>query len=123
MVVVEINPNSNCDPVDLRLFHDVEAPRVVRQVCLQRAAEPPAWHDIAGWTLDNRPCPAMACRVDDSGEGLAVLVTGGEAGLRLRPAGSEEPWSLDSSNQWGASFLLMADEAGALIYDEVAHGS
>ena len=122
MVLVEISSNSNCEPVDLRVFHDVEAPRPVRQVCLQRLNEPSAWYDITGWTLDNRPCPAMACRVDDSGEGLAVLVTGGEAGLRLRPAGSGSTWSLEDAGQWGASFLLMADEAGVLLYDEVVHG-
>ena len=122
MVVVEINPNPNCEAVDLRVFHDVEAPRTVRQVCLQRVNEPPAWYEVTGWTLNNRPCPAIACRVDDSGEGLAVLVTGGEAGLRLRPAGSTGPWSLDDPSQWGAGFLLMADEAGVLIFDEVVHG-
>ncbi|MBI4341049.1 MAG: hypothetical protein HY598_02060 [Candidatus Omnitrophica bacterium] len=122
MVVVEIPSNSNCDPVDLRVFHDVDARRVVRQVCLQRVAEPPAWYDLTGWTLGNRPCPAVACRVDDSGEGQAVLVIGGEAGLRLRPAGSDSPWSLEDPSQWGAGFLLMADEAGVLIFDEIAHG-
>ena len=122
MVVVEIPENPNCNPVDLRVFHDVEAPRAVRQVCLQRLNEPLAWYDVSGWTLDNRPCPAVACRVDDSGEGLALLVTGGEAGLRLRPVGSGNVWSLEDTSQWGASFLLMANEAGVVEYGEVAHG-
>ena len=122
MVIVEVPPNPNCEPTDLRVFHDVEAPRAVRQVCLQRVNEPPAWYDVIGWTLENAPCQAVACRVDDSGEGLAVLVTGGEAGLRLRPAGSTEAWSLEAPSQWGASFLLMANEDGILMYEEVAHG-
>ncbi len=122
MAVVEIAPNPNCDPVDLRVFHDIEAPRVVRQVCLQRVNEAPAWYDVTGWTLEGTPCQARGRRVDDSGEGLAVLVTGGEAGLRLRPAGSAEAWGMDDPRQWGASFLLMADEAGVVAFDEVAHG-
>ena len=34
-----------------------------------------------------------------------------EGGIRFRPAGSERPWSIDASDQWGESHLVMADEA------------
>lgn len=122
MIVVEIPPNPNCESVDLRVFHDVEAPRLVRQVCLQQANEPAAWYDVTGWTLEGTPCPALARRVDDSGEGLAVLVTGGDAGLRLRQVGSTQAWSMDDPHQRGESFLLMADENGVLAYDEALNG-
>jgi hypothetical protein len=110
MVVVEITPNPNCDPVDLRVFNDVEPPRRVAGVCLEYAPGHSAWFDITGWTADGTPVPAQARRVDDSGEGLAVLVTGGTAGLRLRRAGSGGAWRLDDADQRGESFLLLADD-------------
>ncbi len=109
MIVIEIPPNPNCEAVELRVFHDLEPPRPIRQVRLERSPGAPAWHDVVGWTLAGVACPAQAQKVDDSGEGVAFLIYGGEAGLRLRPAGSQEPWSLECANQQGVSFLIVAD--------------
>jgi len=109
MVTVEIPSNPNCAPVDLRVFHDVEPPRPVHRVCLERLPGQPEWCEVTGWTTAGMPCPALAQRVDDSGEGTALLVYGGDAGLRLRPAGSPSPWRLDDPQQWGEPFLVMAD--------------
>ena len=109
MVVIEIVPNSNCEAVDLRIFNDAGAPRRIRQVRLERTPGEPAWCDVTGWTTDGTPCPAFAQRVDDSGEGIALLVYGGDAGLRLRPAGQEEPWQLEDASQWGEPFLLIGE--------------
>ena len=115
MVIVEVPPNPNCEPVDLRLFHDVEAAQPVHRVCLERTPDRPAWYEVVGWTAAGAPCPAWAQRVDDSGEGVAVLIHGGDAGVRLRPEGAAGPWTLDDPQQWGAPFLLLAD-------DPVSHG-
>ena len=123
MVVIEIPPNSNCEPVDLRVFHDVEVARAVRQVHLEQAPGHPTWYDVTGWTLNGTSSPALARRVDDSGEGSAVLVTGGDAGLRLRPAGSTEAWSMTDPRQWGAPFLLLANEPNTIVYKEVSNCS
>ena len=119
MVVVDIAPNPNCDPVDLRVFNDVEPPRRVAQVCLEYAPGHRAWFEVAGWAAEGAPVPAQARRVDDSGEGLAVLITGGTAGLRLRPAGSGGSWRLDDAGQRGEPFLLLADD-GEIRYEESA---
>ena len=120
MVIVEVPPNPNCEPADLRLFHDVEPPRPIRQVCLERTPGSPQWFEIVGWTAAGAPCPVWAQRVDDSGEGVAMLVSGGDAGVRLRPVASSGPWQVDDPQQWGAPFLLMADDRGALMYREDA---
>jgi hypothetical protein len=113
MVIIEIPLNRNCEPVDMRIFNDVEEPREVRRLVVAPPGREPAWYDVTGWTAEGGPCPALARRVDDSGEGLAVLVYGGSAGLRFRPAGSARPWTLDDPEQWGLPFLLT---------DEVPHG-
>ena len=117
MVIIEVSPNANCEAVDLRVFNDVEAPRLVKQVCLERQPGQPEWFEITGWSAEQAPCPALAQRVDDSGEGLAILVYGGQAGLRLRPAGNTASWSMDDAKQWGAPFLLMANEDDSVVYD------
>jgi len=125
MITVEIAPNPNCEPVDLRVFHDLEPPRQVHRVCLARPPGPPVaragaggdgegragepkWHEVTGWTAQGAPCPALAQRVDDSGEGTALLVYGGDAGLRFRPAGTG-PWRLEDPQQWGEPFRLTTD--------------
>ena len=122
MVVIEIAPNSNCEPVDMRVFHAVETPRAVHALYVGRDGAAPEWHDVTGWTLENRPCPALARRVDDSGEGMAVLVYGGTAGLRCRPAGIPAPWRADDPRQWGLPFLLTTTLADLRYEDETNDG-
>jgi len=109
MITVEIAPNPNCDPMDLRVFHDVEPPRPVHWVCLERVPGQSEWFEVTGWTAHGAPCPALAQRVDDSGEGTALLVCGGNAGLRFRPAGGG-PWRLEDPRQWGEPFRITTDD-------------
>jgi hypothetical protein len=49
----------------------------------------------------------MAVLVEDSGDGLATLVYGGEQGIRLKAADDEGPWDLENSSQWGEPCLLL----------------
>ncbi|MBI2093780.1 MAG: hypothetical protein HYT88_03550 [Candidatus Omnitrophica bacterium] len=117
MVVIEIPENHNCAVLELRVFHDVEPPRRVAQVRLQRGSQQMNWYDVTGWMLQDTPAEAMLQKVDDSGEGTAFLVYGAEAGLRLRPAGSEENWTLESANQWGEPYLLLAEIQDARVME------
>ena len=109
MVIIEIADNPNCPQADLRVFHEVEPARSVRCVRLERHPGEPVWYAVTGWMSEGRPCPALRQKVDDSGDGTAVLVHGGDAGLRLQPAGVPQPWGLDHPEQWGEPFLIMAD--------------
>ena len=116
MLVIEVSPNPNCEPVEMRVFHDLEPARAVTHVRLDpEGLGNPQWHTVAGWTMAGAPCPALARKVDDSGEGVALLVSGGDAGLRLQPEADATPWRLDDSRQHGAPFLLVAD-AGDLRF-------
>jgi hypothetical protein len=109
VIVIEIAPNPNCDPVDTRIFNDLEPPRVVTQVRLERTPGQSQWYAVTGWHQHGTLCPAQARKVDDSGEGVILLVSGGDAGLRLQLAASPQPWRLDAPGQWGEPFLLIAD--------------
>lgn len=117
MITIEIPPNSDCEAVELRLFHDLEPPRGVSQVRLEHHGSS-QWYRVTGWTLQGSRCPALGRKVDDSGEGVVLLVSGGEAGLRVQPAEHQDPWRLDDSSQWGVPFLLVADAKDVRFDDE-----
>lgn len=118
MIAIEIEPNPNCEPVDLRVFHDVGPPRRVAQVRIERSAMPTHWCVVTGWTQANTTAPAYARKVDDSGDGVVWLITGGDAGLRLQPSWQPRTWSLDEGEQWGEPFLLIGDPADIRFLDE-----
>jgi len=117
VIIVEIPPNPNCEAVELRIFHDLEPPRRVSQVRLEHHGSP-QWCRVTGWTLQGSSCPSLGRKVDDSGEGVVLLVSGGEAGLRVQPADHQESWRLDHPAQWGVPFLLLADAQDVRFDDE-----
>ena len=109
MITLEILDNPNCPSVDLRIFHDVESPQPVAQVRVSRDGQASQWYDVTGWSQAGGPCPAWSQKVDDSGDGVAFLLYGGDAGLRLRPTSSGEAWSSSAVSQWGEPFLIIGD--------------
>ncbi len=99
----------------MRVFHDLELPQPVSQVRLARDVDQTEWYDVTGWTTAGTPCPAMIQKVDDSGEGVAFLIYGGEAGLRMRPAAQRASWQLEDLTQWGEPFLLVSNLSDARL--------
>ena len=120
MIVIEIPPNPNCDTVEMRVFHDLEPPRSISRVRLEKMPASLQWYDVTGWTMAGAPQPALAVKVDDSGEGVALLIYGADAGLRLRPAGSAKAWRLNHPEQWGEPFLLTTDASDVQYVEESA---
>ena len=53
------------------------------------------------------PCEASAVLVGDSGLGQALLIHGGDEGIRLRPASSNSPLVLGTDDQIGEPYLLL----------------
>jgi hypothetical protein len=49
---------------------------------------------VVGWSSDGdgSPCPALAVEVEDSSAGTAILVHGGDWGIRLTPDDGSEPF-------------------------------
>ena len=109
MILIEIPDNPNCAAVDGRVFHGLTPPRAVCGVRMACDDDALRWYDVTGWTAAGAPCPAVMQKVDDSGDGVAFLVHGGEAGLRLKPSGDERFWALDAPGQHGEPFLLVGD--------------
>lgn len=114
-MVIDVKANPNCPDEVLLTYKDIVAPRPVRQVRLYRASDAGEMYDVTGWTAVGRPCPAMAQKIEDSGQGTAIAVFGGDGGVRLRPAVRPAPWSLDAPDQFGEAYVVLADE-GDVVY-------
>ena len=109
-IFVDVEAGDNCPYSVQSVFSGLDAPRQVSQVRLYLKPGGGVMYDITGWAEDG-PCPAMGVKVEDSGQGFAYLIYGGEGGLRFRPAGTITPWSLEASDQWGDSHLLLSEES------------
>ena len=101
-VYIQIDENPNCSAMDGQVFQPRTEPRAITHV--RRGEE---WCEITGVNEDSRPAPALACLIDDSGEGAAWLIYGGAWGLRLK-----EP----SGREWGEPLLLFGPDAADLRF-------
>ena len=80
------------------------APRRVTRVRYDPESGPQVVCDVVGWSSAGGPgpCPAQGVLVEDSGGGTAMLVWGGDLGLRLTPQ--------DGGPTVGEPFVLLAPE-------------
>ena len=98
-------------PMDLnRVFDLISEPRIITQVFTADSTGSDRWCGVTGWS-ESGPCPALAALSEDSGEGVVLLVYGGEHGIRLKLAESGEEWDLASHNQWGEACLMLHKDA------------
>ncbi len=109
IITVEVEASDNCPYSLMRGFDAREEPRPVSRVKALGPDGAENIYEVTGWSQD-RPVPAYAAIVEDSGDGTALLVYGGSEGVRLRPDNSSEEWSLDDPNQWGDAVLLLEVE-------------
>jgi len=95
-MVVEVEPNANCEQSVCARFKEAGPPRRVAQVKTFERRSEGEWCWVTGWTDDpeNPCCPAQTQRVEDSGSGLAYLIFGGIGGIRLKPTQLSEDWDL-----------------------------
>ena len=110
LIEVEVVAGDN-SPLDLhRMFDLLDDPVPVWRVMAPDPMGRDVWCDVSGWDA-GMACQAMAARAEDSGEGVVLLVYGGDEGVRLRPAGSPGDWDLGDANQWGEACLMLAGDA------------
>ena len=104
-VLIQVEENPNCDRWDGQVFQPRTAPRAVSDVRVERAGKS-VWCAITGLD-EGEPIPAMACVVDDSGDGACWLVFGGTWGLRLTD---------DAGKQWGEPYMLLPADGADLRF-------
>ena len=105
-IEVDVQASANCDYSLSRVFSAVGKPEPVVRVLAPGPTGDMCFAEVTGWSTEG-PCQAYAVLVEDSGEGRALLVYGGNDGIRLKPTGSPEPWRLENREQWGEPCLLL----------------
>jgi len=116
---VEVDANPNCDRSVFIRFRELGQPRTVLQVKVYDRISTGEWCHVTGWQDDpvKPACPVVARPVEDSGAGVAYLVSGGNWGIRLKPIQADEEWRLDSRQQWGEAYLLLTDQRDVRFAD------
>ncbi len=110
---IEVMEGANCPLSFTRMFDATQDPVQVSRVMASDPQDDDRMCDVTGWSAGG-PCPAYAALVEDSGEGIAMLIYGGDEGIRLKPVDCNEPWDLSSPQQWGEACLLL-DRAVKLV--------
>jgi hypothetical protein len=109
---VEVEANDNTPMMAQQVYKNLGLPFRVTQVRIYEGEPDGTLHDIAGWSSRDggSPVDAFAVRIEDSSEGAAFLIYGSDWGVRLRPAGSDEAWSIDAAEQFGETHLVLASD-------------
>lgn len=117
MVVIEVEENANCEPMDMRVFHDLEPAKALLKVRLEKQLGEYGWYEVVSWDKHHKPGPARVQKVDDSGDGVAYLISGSDYGVRLRPEEEPKDWKLDEATQWGEPLLLLGDPEDFVVQE------
>lgn len=110
-IEVDVSAEANSPLALTRMFDAMDVPRLVSWVVTAHPEGNDRACEVTGWSSQG-PCPAYAVLVEDSGEGIAMLVYGGDQGIRLRAPGAREDWDLGSPRQWGEACLLLDKDVG-----------
>ena len=108
-LMLDIEDNENCGYFPIQVFETQSEPRSAAVITIPNIPQSDEPHDVVGWCSDEGgpACEATAVVVGDSGSGQALMIHGGDHGVRLRPSNSSSPWSLDSADQIGEPYLLL----------------
>ncbi len=108
---VDVEPNPNSLIGANQVFRNIDAPFAVARVRLYDDDPAGRRCAITGWSSagDGSPATAYAVRVEDSSAGVAVLVYGGDWGVRLKPADAAAAWDAADAAQWGETHLVLSD--------------
>ena len=111
-IEIDVQEGRNTDWAVVKVFQAYEESREITRVVCGRPDGTKGLCQVTGWSGQG-PVSAYAAQVGDSGEGMVLLVYGGDEGVRLKDGDSIEPWDLDNPGQWGEPCLLLPHDAQA----------
>ena len=107
--MIDIEDNPNC-PFTQRVFLESGERQAIGQVKVFARRSEGEWCWVSAVEGPQGSFgQAFAQKVEDSGEGTAVLIFGGSWGIRFKPVSLAEEWDLGSGQQWGEPFLVYGD--------------
>jgi hypothetical protein len=109
---VEVEPNDNTPMMAQQVYKNIGVPFPISHVRVYEGEPEGQLCAITGWSSGSggSATSAYAVAIEDSSEGRAILVYGGDWGVRLKPADSDAPWNIDDPEQWGETHLVLASE-------------
>ena len=113
-VWIDVEENDNCGYFPTQTFEQRGVAETSSSVSVDDLPGSDGPQEIVGWCSDDEggaPCEVTVVLVGDSGAGESRLISGGDNGVRIRPVGNGEPWSLNSQRQRGEPYVLLASEA------------
>jgi len=107
---LDIEPNANLPEGGMATFKETGPGQTIQAVRLWRN-ESWQWCAVTGWSATGA-VPARYTPIEESGDGPARLVTGGDQGMRLAvlPTSGSVNWDLADANQWAEAFLICRPE-------------
>jgi len=107
---IDIDANDNLDESCMATFKETGPMRSVSAVRLWRDTEW-QWCAIIGWNDEQRVAAGLS-PIEESGDGPALLLHGGNQGLRLAVITSPDQavavrWDVADPAQWGEPFLII----------------
>ena len=108
---VEVETNANTPMSASQVYKNLGEPFLVTAVRIYEGAPEATRYAVTGWSSadDGSAVAAYAVQVEDSSEGSAYVIYGGDWGIRLRPVDSDAAWSIDDAAQFGETHLVLAD--------------
>ena len=107
--MIDIDDNDNCGYFPIQVFETKGETHTSSKIIVPAIPGKPDPYEVVGWCSGNggRPCEVSVVAVGDSGSGQALMIYGGDHGIRLKPVCASDPWRLDSPDQIGEPYLLL----------------
>jgi hypothetical protein len=107
--MIDIEDNDNCGYFPIQVFEEQSEPKSAAVVTVPDLPGKDEPYDVVGWCSDDGgvACEVTSVLVGDSGSGQALMIYGGDYGVRMRPTNSMSEWSLESDDQIGEPYLLL----------------
>ena len=110
LIEIEVTESKNSDLGFTRMFSTIGPTKKISRVRTVAPDGVEGFYYVAGWSSSGA-VQAYSVKVEDSGEGVAMLVYGGDEGIRFKRTDLTTPWDLADSEQWGEPMILIDQDS------------
>ena len=116
-MLLEVESCGNFPDSISQMYHVISTPRKIHSIHYEKDGEE-INVSIIGWDAETEtPCPVYICQIEESGDGVALLIFGGNGGIRMKSLADDSPWDVNDPNQWSESHLVYPRESKVSYLD------